>query len=78
MRGREALHEAKTATAVRVRYGRAPVTGGPFAETKEVSRISAANLRRLLRLAGQPTVARLLGARIRGAGDGARLNRPTG
>jgi len=39
MRGREALHEAKTAPAVRVRYGQAPVTGGPFAETKEVSRM---------------------------------------
>ena len=39
MRGREALHEAKTAPAVRVRYGQAPVTDGPFAETKEVSRM---------------------------------------
>ncbi len=35
MRGGEALHEAKTATSVRVRNGQTLVTDGPFAETKE-------------------------------------------
>jgi hypothetical protein len=35
MRGGEALHEAKTATSVRVRDGKVLVTDGPFAETKE-------------------------------------------
>ena len=35
MRGGEALHEAKTATSVRVREGKVLVTDGPFAETKE-------------------------------------------
>jgi hypothetical protein len=35
MRGGEALHEAKTATSVRVRDGQVMVTDGPFAETKE-------------------------------------------
>ena len=35
MRGGEALHEAKTATSVRVRSGDVLVTDGPFAETKE-------------------------------------------
>jgi len=35
MRGGEALHEAKTATSVRVREGNVLVTDGPFAETKE-------------------------------------------
>ena len=35
MRGGEALHEAKTATSVRVRSGQTLVTDGPFAETKE-------------------------------------------
>ena len=35
MRGGEALHEAKTATSVRVRDGKTLVTDGPFAETKE-------------------------------------------
>jgi hypothetical protein len=35
MRGGEALHEAKTATSVRVREGKTLVTDGPFAETKE-------------------------------------------
>jgi hypothetical protein len=35
MRGGEALHEAKTATSVRVRSGEVMVTDGPFAETKE-------------------------------------------
>ena len=35
MRGGEALHEAKTATSVRVRAGNVLVTDGPFAETKE-------------------------------------------
>ena len=35
MRGGEALHEAKTATSVRVRDGQTLVTDGPFAETKE-------------------------------------------
>ena len=35
MRGGEALHEAKTATSVRVRDGQTMVTDGPFAETKE-------------------------------------------
>jgi hypothetical protein len=35
MRGGEALHEAKTATSVRVRDGNVLVTDGPFAETKE-------------------------------------------
>ena len=35
MRGGEALHEAKTATSVRVRGGQTMVTDGPFAETKE-------------------------------------------
>ena len=35
MRGGEALHEAKTATSVRVRAGQTMVTDGPFAETKE-------------------------------------------
>src|SRR3954452_8791817 len=35
MRGGEALHEAKTATSVRVREGQVLVTDGPFAETKE-------------------------------------------
>ena len=35
MRGGEALHEAKTATTVRVRKGQTLVTDGPFAETKE-------------------------------------------
>jgi hypothetical protein len=35
MRGGEALHEAKTATSVRVRNGETLVTDGPFAETKE-------------------------------------------
>ena len=35
MRGGEALHEAKTATSVRVRKGEVMVTDGPFAETKE-------------------------------------------
>jgi len=35
MRGGEALHEAKTATSVRVREGQVMVTDGPFAETKE-------------------------------------------
>ena len=35
MRGGEALHEAKTATSVRVRDGKTIVTDGPFAETKE-------------------------------------------
>jgi hypothetical protein len=35
MRGGEALHEAKTATSVRVRDGQTVVTDGPFAETKE-------------------------------------------
>jgi hypothetical protein len=35
MRGGEALHEAKTATSVRVRNGQTVVTDGPFAETKE-------------------------------------------
>lgn len=31
----EALHPVATATTVRVRHGRASVTDGPFAETKE-------------------------------------------
>jgi hypothetical protein len=35
MRGGEALHEAKTATSVRVRNGQTLATDGPFAETKE-------------------------------------------
>ena len=35
MRGGEALHEAKTATSVRLREGKVLVTDGPFAETKE-------------------------------------------
>jgi hypothetical protein len=35
MRGGEALHEAKTATSVRVRSGQTLITDGPFAETKE-------------------------------------------
>ena len=35
MRGGEALHEAKTATSVRVRDGKELVTDGPFAETHE-------------------------------------------
>ena len=35
MRGGEALHEAKTATSVRIRNGQMLVTDGPFAETKE-------------------------------------------
>jgi len=35
MLGGEALHEAKTATSVRVRNGQTLVTDGPFAETKE-------------------------------------------
>lgn len=35
MRGGEALHEAKTATSVRLRDGKVLVTDGPFAETKE-------------------------------------------
>lgn len=35
MRGGEALHEARTATSVRVRNGQTVVTDGPFAETKE-------------------------------------------
>lgn len=35
MRGGEALHEAKTATSVRIRDGKVLVTDGPFAETKE-------------------------------------------
>jgi hypothetical protein len=35
MRGGEALHEAKTATSVRVRNGQTLTTDGPFAETKE-------------------------------------------
>ena len=35
MRAGEALHEAKTATSVRVRDGQTLVTDGPFAETKE-------------------------------------------
>jgi len=48
MRGGEALHEAKTATSVRVRNGQTLVTDGPFAETKEefggFYMIEAANL----------------------------------
>src|SRR6186713_3399680 len=48
MRGGEALHEAKTATSVRVRDGKVLVTDGPFAETKEefggFYMIEAANL----------------------------------
>jgi hypothetical protein len=48
MRGGEALHEAKTATSVRVRDGQTVVTDGPFAETKEefggFYMIEAANL----------------------------------
>lgn len=36
MAGGEALHEAATATTIRVRDGATQVTDGPFAETKEV------------------------------------------
>lgn len=35
MRGGEALQDGKTATTVRVRDGKAVITDGPFAETKE-------------------------------------------
>ena len=57
MRGGEALHEAKTATSVRVRDGKVLVTDGPFAETKEefggFYLIEAANLDEAIKWAAQ-------------------------
>jgi hypothetical protein len=57
MRGGEALHEAKTATSVRVREGKVLVTDGPFAETKEefggFYLIEAANLDEAIRWASK-------------------------
>ena len=57
MRGGEALHEAKTATSVRVREGKVLVTDGPFAETKEefggFYLIEAANLDEAIRWAAR-------------------------
>ena len=57
MRGGEALHEAKTATSVRVRNGQTLVTDGPFAETKEefggFYLIEAANLDEAIKWAAQ-------------------------
>ena len=57
MRGGEALHEAKTATSVRVREGKVLVTDGPFAETKEefggFYLIEAANLDEAIRWAAK-------------------------
>jgi len=57
MRGGEALHEAKTATSVRVREGKVLVTDGPFAETKEefggFYLIEAANLDDAIRWAAK-------------------------
>ncbi|MEP7379159.1 MAG: YciI family protein [Chloroflexota bacterium] len=63
MRGGEALHEAKTATSVRVRNGQTLVTDGPFAETKEefggFYLIEAANLDEAIKWAAQiPGAAR--------------------
>jgi hypothetical protein len=63
MRGGEALHEAKTATSVRVREGKVLVTDGPFAETKEefggFYLIEAANLDEAIRWAAKiPGAAR--------------------
>jgi hypothetical protein len=63
MRGGEALHEAKTATSVRVRNGETLVTDGPFAETKEefggFYLIEAANLDEAIKWAAQiPGAAR--------------------
>ncbi len=63
MRGGEALHEAKTATSVRVRDGQTVVTDGPFAETKEefggFYMIEAANLDEAIKWAAKiPGAAR--------------------
>lgn len=63
MRGGEALHEAKTATSVRVRDGKTLVTDGPFAETKEefggFYLIEAANLDEAIKWAAKiPGAAR--------------------
>ena len=63
MRGGEALHEAKTATSVRVRNGQTLVTDGPFAETKEefggFYMIEAANLDEAIKWAAKiPGAAR--------------------
>lgn len=57
MLGGEALHEAKTATSVRVRNGQTVVTDGPFAETKEefggFYMVEAANLDEAIRWAAK-------------------------
>jgi hypothetical protein len=63
MRGGEALHEAKTATSVRVRDGQTVVTDGPFAETKEefggFYMVEAANLDEAIKWAAKiPGAAR--------------------
>jgi hypothetical protein len=63
MRGGEALHEARTATSVRVRDGKTLVTDGPFAETKEefggFYLIEAANLDEAIKWAAKiPGAAR--------------------
>src|ERR1700688_4619999 len=59
----EALQPARTAAVVRVRNGKASVTDGPFAETKELLAgfylIDAADLNNAIRIASQIPPARV-------------------